>query len=76
MPVDGTRFAQAIIVPEKDDPLDPRFVPRKQVERFKAAGHTPVAAVELEYYVTGCRVLTDSSPSMHRAGCRARPRSR
>ncbi len=52
MPVDGTRFAQAVIVPEKDDPLDPRFVLRKQVERFKAAGHTPVAAVELEYYVT------------------------
>ncbi|HEX2842811.1 glutamine synthetase family protein [Hyphomicrobium sp.] len=52
VPVDGTRFAQAVIVPEKDDPLDPRYVLRKQVERFKAAGHTPVAAVELEYYVT------------------------
>jgi len=52
IPVDGTRFAQAVIVPEKDDPLDPRYVLRKQVERFKAAGHTPVAAVELEYYVT------------------------
>jgi glutamine synthetase len=51
IPVDGTRFAQAVIVPEKDDPLDPRYVLRKQVERFKAAGHTPVAAVELEYYV-------------------------
>lgn len=51
VPVDGTRFAQAVIVPEKDDPLDPRYVLRKQVERFKAAGHTPVAAVELEYYV-------------------------
>lgn len=52
IPVDGTRFAQAVIVPEKDDPLDPRHVLRKQVERFKVAGHTPVAAVELEYYVT------------------------
>lgn len=51
IPVDGTRFAQAVIVPEKDDPLDPRYVLRKQVDRFKAAGHTPVAAVELEYYV-------------------------
>jgi glutamine synthetase len=52
VPVDGTRFAQAVIVPEKDDPLDPRFVLQKQVERFKAHGHTPVAAVELEFYVT------------------------
>jgi len=24
IPVNGTRFAQAVIVPEKDDPLDPR----------------------------------------------------
>jgi glutamine synthetase len=50
--VDGGRFAQVVIVPEKDDPLDPRFVLATQQARFKAAGHTPVAAVELEFYVT------------------------
>jgi glutamine synthetase len=50
--VDGSRFAQAVIVPEKDDPLDPRFVLATQQARFKASGHTPVAAVELEFYVT------------------------
>jgi glutamine synthetase len=52
VPVDGARFAQAVIVPEKNDPLDPRYVLATQVARFKAAGHTPVAAVELEFYVT------------------------
>jgi glutamine synthetase len=50
--VDGGRFAQAVIVPEKDDPLDPRFVLATQLARFKADGLTPVAAVELEFYVT------------------------
>ena len=38
--------------PRADDPLDPRGVLARQVERFKAAGQTPVAAVELEFYVT------------------------
>lgn len=52
VPVNGGHFAQAVIVPEKDDAIDPRHVLAKQVERFKANGHTPVAAVELEFYVT------------------------
>ncbi len=50
--VDGGRFAQCVIVPEKDDPLDPRFVLATQQARLKASGYTPVAAVELEFYVT------------------------
>ncbi|MGE3230406.1 MAG: glutamine synthetase family protein [Hyphomicrobium sp.] len=70
IPVDGTRFAQAVIVPEKDDPLDPRYVLRKQVERFKAVGHTPVAAVELEYYITvpgpGGAFTLDTPPGVSR----------
>ena len=70
VPVDGGRFAQAVIVPEKDDPLDPRHVLAKQVARFKAKGHTPVAAVELEFYVTvpgpGGAFTLDAPPGVSR----------
>jgi glutamine synthetase len=34
------------------DELDPRTVLAHQVERFARAGQTPVAAVELEFYIT------------------------
>ena len=70
VPVAGGRFAQAVIVPEKDDPLDPRHVLATQVSRFKAKGYTPVAAVELEFYVTvpgpGGAFTLDAPPGVSR----------
>jgi glutamine synthetase len=52
VPTGSCRHAQAVIaVAEKDD-LDPRGILANQVALLKAAGQTPVVAVELEFYVT------------------------
>ncbi len=51
--VDGSRNAQAVMVPVEDDGgLDPRGVLLRQVSGLAALGLTPVCAVELEFYVT------------------------
>jgi glutamine synthetase len=52
IPVGDGRHAQAVMVIDVKDELDPRSVLADQVERFQRAGQTPVAAVELEFYVT------------------------
>jgi glutamine synthetase len=52
IPVSDGRHAQAVMVIDVKDELDPRSVLTDQVERFARAGQTPVAAVELEFYVT------------------------
>ena len=52
IPVGDGRHAQAVMVLDVKDELDPRAVLVDQVERFTRAGQTPVAAVELEFYVT------------------------
>jgi len=52
IPVGDGRHAQAVMVIDVKDELDPRWVLADQVERFRRAGQTPVAAVELEFYVT------------------------
>ena len=52
IPVDGGRHAQAVMVVDGKEELDPRTVLLDQVERFAHSGQTPVAAVELEFYVT------------------------
>jgi glutamine synthetase len=52
IPVGDGRHAQAVMVVDIKDELDPRAVLVDQVERFTRAGQTPVAAVELEFYVT------------------------
>ena len=52
IPVGDGRHAQAVMVVDAKDELDPRAVLIDQVERFTRAGQTPVAAVELEFYVT------------------------
>ena len=52
IPVGDGRHAQAVMVVDVKDELDPRAVLVDQVERFTRAGQTPVAAVELEFYVT------------------------
>jgi glutamine synthetase len=52
IPVGDGRHAQAVMVIDVKDELDPRSVLTDQVERFARAGQTPVAAVELEFYVT------------------------
>jgi glutamine synthetase len=52
IPVGDGRHAQAVMVVDGKDELDPRTVLAGQVERFTRAGQTPVAAVELEFYVT------------------------
>ena len=52
IPVDGGRHAQVVMVVEVREEIDPRTVLLGQVERFARAGQTPVAAVELEFYVT------------------------
>ena len=70
VPVNGTRLAQAVIVPEKDDPLDPRFVLRKQVKRSRQPATRRSRLWSLNT-TSRCLVQTDSSPSMPRAACRA-----
>jgi glutamine synthetase len=52
VPVGDGKRAQAVVATDVRDELDPRAVLANQVERFARAGHTPVAAVELEFYVT------------------------
>jgi glutamine synthetase len=52
IPVGDGRHAQAVMAIDVKDELDPRAVLTDQVEIFKRAGQTPVAAVELEFYVT------------------------
>jgi glutamine synthetase len=52
IPVGDGRHAQAVMVVDGKDEIDPRSVLIDQVEHFARAGHTPVAAVELEFYVT------------------------
>jgi glutamine synthetase len=52
IPVGDGRHAQAVMVVDVKDELDPRTVLAGQVERCTRAGQTPVAAVELEFYVT------------------------
>src|SRR4029078_5044027 len=50
--VGDRRPAQVVMVIDAKDELDPRGVLIDQVERLTRAGQTPVAAVELEFYVT------------------------
>jgi glutamine synthetase len=52
VPVGEGRHAQVVMVIDAKDELDPRGVLVDQVERFAHAGQTPVAAVELEFYLT------------------------
>jgi len=52
IPVGDGRHAQAVMVVDGKDPIDPRSVLIEQVAHFTRAGQTPVAAVELEFYVT------------------------
>jgi glutamine synthetase len=52
IPVGDGRHAQAVMAVDVRDELDPRTVLIDQVERLAGAGRTPVAAVELEFYVT------------------------
>ncbi len=51
IPVGDGRHAQAVMAIDVKDELDPRAVLADQVERFARAGQTPVAAVELEFYI-------------------------
>ena len=59
IPVGDGRHAQAVMVVDGKEELDPRGVLIDQVERFTRSGQTPVAAVELEFYVT--RKATDGA---------------
>jgi glutamine synthetase len=52
VPVGDGRHAQVVLTVEDKDELDPRTVLASQVERFAREGQIPVAAVELEFYVT------------------------
>jgi glutamine synthetase len=52
VPVGDGKHAQVVMVIDAKDELDPRTVLVDQVARFTRAGQTPVAAVELEFYVT------------------------
>jgi len=51
--VNGTSYAQAVMVPMGDaEGLDPRRILQRQTAELAKAGLHPVAAVELEFYVT------------------------
>lgn len=63
IPVGDRRCAQAVMVVEGGDALDPRGVLAGQVERLARNGHRPVAAVELEFYVT--RRAADGAFALH-----------
>ena len=52
IPVNGATHAQAVMNLETEGDMDPRAVLASQVARMKKQGLTPVAAVELEFYVT------------------------
>jgi len=63
IPVGDGRHAQVVMVIDAKDELDPRGVLIDQVERLTRAGQTPVAAVELEFYVT--RRSTNGAFALH-----------
>lgn len=51
--VNGTTHAQAVMVPVEDEGgLDPRRILQRQVAALAKQGLSPVAAVELEFYVS------------------------
>jgi glutamine synthetase len=51
--VDGTTYAQAVMVPVEDDSgLDPRRILQRQTTALASMGFQPVTAVELEFYVS------------------------
>lgn len=52
VPVDGATHAQAVMHLETDGEMDARLVLANQVARMSKKGFTPIAAVELEFYVT------------------------
>lgn len=52
VPIEGATHAQAIMHLETEGDMDARTVLTRQVSRMNAQGYTPVAAVELEFYVT------------------------
>jgi glutamine synthetase len=52
VPVNGATHAQAVMDLETEGDMDGRAVLAGQVARLKREGMTPVAAVELEFYVT------------------------
>lgn len=52
IPVGDGRHGQVVMAVEDKDELDPRRVLADQVDRFARDGQIPVAAVELEFYVT------------------------
>jgi glutamine synthetase len=63
IPVGDGRHAQVVMVIDAKDELDPRGVLIDQVERLTRDGQTPVAAVELEFYVT--RRSTNGAFALH-----------
>jgi len=63
IPVGDGRHGQVVMVIDAKDELDPRGVLIDQVERLTRAGQTPVAAVELEFYVT--RRSTNGAFALH-----------
>jgi glutamine synthetase len=63
IPVGDSRHAQVVMVIDAKDELDPRTVLTEQVDRFTRPGQTPVAAVELEFYVT--RKATNGAFVLH-----------
>jgi glutamine synthetase len=52
VPVGDGRHAQAVMVVEAREDLDPRALLQTQVDRFTRAGQTPTVAIELEFYVS------------------------
>jgi len=52
VPVNGATHAQAVMNLETEGDMDGRAVLAHQVARMRTQGLTPVAAVELEFYVT------------------------
>jgi glutamine synthetase len=52
VPTGNATHAQAVMLPEEAYDLCPHHILGGVVDRFKAAGQTPVVAVELEFYVT------------------------
>jgi glutamine synthetase len=63
IPVGDGRHAQAVMVLDGKDELDPRAVLAGQVERLARAGQIPAAAVELEFYVT--KAATNGAFAFH-----------
>lgn len=58
--INGTTHAQAVMVPVEDDGgLDPRRILQQHSDAMAAVGQFPVAAVELEFYVSA------ASPNGH-----------